>query len=138
MYIMIEKIVCPLNACSLEEAVRILIDKSSVKNKNEAFRKVMERESLMSTNIGNGVVLPHAKLDNFDSLVVLLGLSKSGFNNNGEKLHVVILTLSAKSKSGLHVKFLSDIVRILENQTVLRKLINVNNEKEARAVLGEL
>ncbi|MCM8781208.1 MAG: PTS sugar transporter subunit IIA, partial [Candidatus Omnitrophica bacterium] len=48
--------------------------------RNKLIEAIMERETLGSTAIGQGVAIPHAKSDCVSKLVATFGLSKKGID----------------------------------------------------------
>lgn len=68
-----------LSTTSRDEAIAGLIDKLEkeqiVKDKEAFLSAILSREQLVSTGIGLGVAIPHAKLDSFDEFFIAIGIA---------------------------------------------------------------
>jgi PTS system fructose-specific IIC component len=79
-------------------------------------KAVLEREEVMSTGVGNGIAIPHAKVEFMsDPIVALAVLSEPvDFGSpDGRPVDVVFLVAGSPNKNSLHLKILSALSRIL-------------------------
>ena len=65
---------------ALRELVDVLAKAEGIRNKEDLVKVLLNRESLGSTGIGQGVGIPHAKTNAVKKLVAALGISSSGVN----------------------------------------------------------
>jgi PTS system nitrogen regulatory IIA component len=94
---------------------------------------LMDREQLGSTGIGGGVGIPHGKLKDLDSLVLGFGLSRNGVDfesMDGKPTHIFFLLLTPENSTGLHLKLLARISRLLKNESFREKLLNAADRNE--------
>lgn len=78
-----------------------------------------EREQNVSSGIGNGVAIPHARLETLASPVVALGISPCGIDfdsPDGEPARLVFLILTPKKDSEVQLEILADIGRTFRDQ----------------------
>ena len=83
---------------------------------------VWAREETMSTGIGNGVALPHARIAGLRAPVVVAGISRGGvdFDAPDDKLaSVIFLLLTPEDDPGAQLELASDIARLFRNPHVL-------------------
>src|SRR6201984_1299326 len=77
----------------------------------ESLRKVLEeRELLASTAIGDGIPIPHGKLDAVGQLVGALGRSIDGIDFesiDGKPTHLIFMLVAPASSTGVHLKALA-------------------------------
>ena len=77
----------------------------------EALRKVLEeREQLASTAIGDGIAIPHGKLDSVGRLVGALGRAVEGIefeSIDGKPTNLVFMLVAPASSTGVHLKALA-------------------------------
>ena len=109
-------------------------------NQDELIRVLMERERLGSTGVGGGVGIPHGKLKGLDSLIIGLGLSRKGVefeSIDGKPAHIFFLLVSPENSTGLHLKLLARISRILKNDLFKERLLNAVDSDEAMAIIKE-
>jgi PTS system nitrogen regulatory IIA component len=101
-------------------------------------RVLMDREQLGSTGIGGGVGIPHGKLKDLESLVLGFGLSRNGVDfesMDGKPTHIFFLLLTPENSTGLHLKLLARISRLLKNESFREKLLNASDREEIFSVI---
>ncbi|MBI4364631.1 MAG: PTS sugar transporter subunit IIA [Candidatus Latescibacteria bacterium] len=109
----------------IKELVQLLESSHRVDTKGEILSKVLQRESMMSTGIGNGVAIPHGKTRLLDRLVAACGISTMGIDfdsMDGEPATLFILLVSPESLRGPHVKALANVSRLLKEESVRESL----------------
>ena len=102
----------------LKELVDLLAEVKDIGDRKATVRALMERESLGSTGIGQGIAIPHGKTDKVKELVAVLGVSKKGVNFealDGEPVHILFLLVAPKDTAGPHLKALAQISRLLRD-----------------------
>jgi nitrogen PTS system EIIA component len=108
--------------------------------RDNLVKVLMERERLGSTGIGGGIGIPHGKLKNLDSLALGFGLSKKGVDfesMDGRPTHIFFLLVTPESSTGLHLKLLARISRLLKNDIFKEKLMNAGNRDEIYEAIKE-
>ncbi len=123
----------------LEELVMSVASIAGV-NQDYLVRVLMERERLGSTGIGEGVGIPHGKLKNLDSLILGFGLSRKGVNfesMDGQPTHIFFLLVTPENSTGLHLKLLARISRILKSELFRQKLMAAANSDEIYSIIQE-
>jgi PTS system nitrogen regulatory IIA component len=111
---------------------------------NEELRDVvevlLERERLGSTGIGGGIGIPHGKLKRLDRMVIGFGLSRKGVDFDsldGEPTRIFFLLMAPESSTGLHLKLLARISRILKNEPFRERLLQAKSAEEITAIIKE-
>ncbi len=106
----------------------------------EVVRVIMERERLGSTGIGGGIGIPHGKLKPLKSLVLGFGLSRKGVDFeslDGKPTHIFFLLLTPENSTGLHLKLLSRISRILKDELFKERLLKATSSTDIINIIGE-
>lgn len=83
-----------------------------------ATRAVMERESIMSTGVGKGLGIPHAKINGIDKNYAVFARLKSPLDYGSiddEAVQLVFLLIGPEGQSSIHIKLLSRISRLMNN-----------------------
>lgn len=104
-------------------------------------RVLIERERLGSTGIGDGIAIPHGKINGIESLVLGFGLSRNGVNFDaldGKPAYIFFLLLSADDSTGLHLRVLARISKLLRDKDFKEKLMRVHNAQQVMDVLLEV
>lgn len=107
---------------------------------DELVRVLMERERLGSTGIGGGIGIPHGKMKDLDSLVMGFGLSRDGvdFESIDQKAtHIFFILITPENSTGLHLKLLARISRILKNEPFKQRLMSATDGDEIYNIIME-
>lgn len=111
------------------------------KNSNELVQVLLERERLGSTGIGGGIGIPHGKLANLESLIMGFGLSRKGVDfesMDGRPTHLFFLIITPENSTGLHLKLLARISRILKNDSFKKKLMKASGSNDVYSIIEEV
>ena len=103
---------------ALKELVDVLAESQEIGDKKSVVKALVERESLGSTGIGQGIAIPHGKTDRVKDLVAVLGVSQKGVNFealDGEPVYIIFLLVAPKDTAGPHLKALAQISRLLRD-----------------------
>ena len=123
----------------LEELVTPVSEIANVSQ--EALVKVlMEREQLGSTGIGGGIGIPLGKMKDIDSLVLGFGLSRQGVDFeslDGLPTHIFFLLITPENSTGLHLKLLARISRILKDDPFKTRLLNAASGDEILEIIQQ-
>lgn len=109
-------------------------------NHEDLMRVLMDRERLGSTGIGGGIGIPHGKMKNLESMVVGFGLSRKGVDFesiDGLPTHIFFLLITPEDSTGLHLKLLARISRILKNDHFREKLLGATDSDEILSIIEE-
>ena len=101
---------------------------------------LLERERLGSTGIGGGIGIPHGKLKQLDQLIIGFGLSRKGVDFeslDGDPTRIFFLLMTPESSTGLHLKLLARISRILKNELFKERLLQAGSAEEIYAIIKE-
>ena len=123
----------------LEELVSPLVAITGMSQENLA-RVLMERERLGSTGIGGGIGIPHGKIKDLEMLVLGFGLSRKGIDFesiDGQPTHIFFVLITPEDSTGLHLKLLAQISRILKNTAFKEKLLKAADKDEIIAIINE-
>ena len=107
---------------------------------DDVLRAVEERESVLSTGVGFGVAIPHARSSAVRELCIVGGVSTEPVpydSIDGEPVRLFFLMVGPESSAGLHVKLLSRIARLVRRDGVRRDLIEARTPDEFYHVLRD-
>jgi nitrogen PTS system EIIA component len=118
---------------ALKELVDVLSDVESIGDGRSIVKALVERESLGSTGIGQGIAIPHGKTDKVKRLVAVLGVSPKGVNFDaldGESVYIFFLLVAPKNTAGPHLKALAQISRLLRDSYFCELIRKCKSEQE--------
>ena len=118
---------------SILEKASIILSMTSGINKDILFKKLYEREKLGSTSVGNGVALPHARVEGIDypfiSVVVLE--NAIDFDNIDDlDVDIVLCLIVPNEESDNHLELLASLSEILDQISIRRTLRNARNSEQ--------
>jgi PTS system nitrogen regulatory IIA component len=117
----------------LEELAGAISENDSSIDKETLVRVLVERERLGTTGIGDGVAIPHGKLDTIEHPIVSFGRSKEGLDfdsMDGQPAYLFFLLIAPENSSGIHLQVLAKIAKILKNSTFRKKLMEGGTREE--------
>jgi len=125
---------------AIAELVALLEKSHGVSSGGEILDRVLKREAMMSTGIGNGIAIPHGKARAVDRLVAACAVSRVGVEYDsvdGEPATLFILLVSPEDVGGPHVKVLANISRLLKDENVRESLKRAESPEAFLAQLKE-
>ena len=111
----------------------------SVANKDIVFEKLYEREKLGTTAFGNGIAIPHARIDDLlEAKIIILKLETAiDFNSSdGEKVDLIVSLLVPNNENDMHIKILSKIAEMLDDKVCREKIRNCSSKLEIKSVIN--
>jgi mannitol/fructose-specific phosphotransferase system IIA component (Ntr-type) len=124
-----ERIKVPLAAADkpgvLRELTQLLAERAGT-DVAPLLAAVLEREQVLSTGIGHGIAIPHAKSPAIADLMLVAGSAPAGIPFDaldGEPVRLFFLLIGPDSAAGQHVKALSRIARLVRRESVREALL---------------
>ncbi|MDM8540641.1 PTS sugar transporter subunit IIA [Desulfococcaceae bacterium HSG9] len=105
---------------------------------DEIFNVLMDRERIGSTGLGGGIGIPHGKIKGLQNPVICLGLSRQGADfesMDGLPTHIFFLLLTPENSTGLNLKLLAQISRMLKNGPFKEILLNTSDLDQLYAAI---
>jgi len=104
----------------LNELIASLGDTYPELDTDQAVRVLLEREALGTTGIGDGIAIPHGKLDDLEKVIVIVGRSAKGVEFDAldhKPCTIFFLVLAPEQVAGMHLRVLAQISRRLKDET---------------------
>jgi PTS system nitrogen regulatory IIA component len=124
----------------LEELVEALASNKGKIDKVEILNALLEREKLGSTGIGDGVAIPHGKLNGLDNIILLFGKSGQGVDFDaidGKPVCLVFLLVAPADSAGLHLKALARLSRMLREKEFKNSLLMASDSETLFKIIIE-
>ncbi len=117
------------------EAMIALLDKAGKLQDPGAFhRAIMEREKIVSTGIGMGVAIPHAKLPGYTDFFIAIGIqSKRGIEWNAldnEPVHLIFMIGGPDQQQMRYLHILSSLTSAIKDPERRKKLLKASTPKQ--------
>lgn len=122
-----------------------IYNQNALKSKDESYRPVsveememaeslvLERETSMTTGIGEYVAIPHASLPFLQKPLAVLAIFKDGIDfqaMDSQAVKVVILLLVPKDQFQSHIQTLANIARLAHQSDFLEKICDIQDSEE--------
>jgi PTS system nitrogen regulatory IIA component len=125
---------------ALRELVRVLAQVETQVDEDRMMEILLERESLGSTGIGEGVAIPHGKSKDVKKLLASFGRSLAGLDfqsMDGKPAHLFFLLVAPENSAGIHLRALARISRLMKDQVFRRRLMEVSSAEEIYGLFSE-
>lgn len=124
----------------INELVDLLKGDERIIDLEEVRKCVFEREEKMSTGVGKGFAIPHGKTNSVNDILAAFGKSESPIEYNsldGEPVHLIFLLIGKENLVAKHIKLLSRISRLMNNEEFRKKLINADSKESILKIFEE-
>ena len=124
----------------INELVNLLKDDKRVLDLEDVRKCVFEREEKMSTGVGKGFAIPHGKTNSVEDIMAAFGKSKTPIEYNsldGEPVHLIFLLIGKENLLAKHIKLLSRISRMMNNEEFRKKLVEAESKEEIQKIFQE-
>lgn len=125
--------VCFLQAKTKQEAIFELVSELDLDH-NSVFEAVMQRERVISTGIGIGIAIPHAKLAGVEDFHVVIGVvDHEGIDWDAIDhlfVRLVILICGPDDRHREYLQLLSELTKKIKQEKVRQALFSAKNREE--------
>jgi PTS system nitrogen regulatory IIA component len=125
---------------ALEELSEVITDQEPSLNKGYLLQVLLERERLGSTGIGEGIALPHGKVNRLDRLLVSFGRSLEGLGFDSiddQPVYLFFLLVAPENSAGAHLQALAKISRFLKDSNFRQRLMDAKSNEEIYRIIIE-
>ena len=118
----------------LKEIIQLLKEKKIISNDKQIISKLLERERLGSTSIGNHSAVPHTKIKGLKEPILFVAISKRGIqyhDRDQEPVHLIILILSPNDSPIIHLQILAAAASLIKkSNSLIKDLVSTSNSEE--------
>ena len=130
-----ESTICFLKASSREaailELVEILHASGKIQEEQPFYQALLQREKILSTGIGRGVAIPHAKGKEYPQFFLALGIQQGeGIEWNAldkAPVRLIFLIGGPKDKQDEYLQILSKVTFAIKDDLLRKKLLSSKN-----------
>ncbi|HSH40702.1 MAG TPA: PTS sugar transporter subunit IIA [Arenicellales bacterium] len=130
--------------CSLASKKRLMEHVAEMLTRNtgidtqSVFRVLIERERLGSTGVGQGVALPHGRVDEIDDAILALATLHEPLDYqapDSQNVQIVVGLLVPEQASENHLQILAQLARLLNRDELRDELLRARDRDEVFAAL---
>ena len=144
-YFKISQLVFELKAlekvAAVEELIDVLAKQKLVRNRKMILTRLMDRETLESTALGDGIAVPHARVDSDGEIVIAVGRSSEGIDFSApdkKKVHLIILIIWNPTLPGLFNHLFAGLAHFLRDPHFRRRIFEAKDKNALWEALGEI
>ena len=119
------------------EIINAMIDVAAsqerVLDKERVREAIFEREKIMSTGVGAGFAIPHAKSDAVSDIVAAFAVTAQPIDYQSlddQPVRIVFLLIGRENMVGPHIKLLSRISRLMNNEEFRKHLLEASTPSD--------
>jgi mannitol/fructose-specific phosphotransferase system IIA component (Ntr-type) len=119
-----------------------LVSLYDLKDQSIIVQKILVREADMSTGIGFGIAIPHARIEGIDRVYMVAARSVQGIEFNAideQPVHLIFMMLSPANASTQYTQTLSVLSRIMSYEEIRNSLRETSDPESFMEIirLGE-
>lgn len=121
----------------LENIIKLLEGHVAVRNADDVREAILARERMMSTGVGKGLALPHAKTPAVRESVAAFAVTREPIefgSIDSAPVRLVFLLVGTEAAKSEHIKLLSRVSRLMNRERFRQRLLKVTNEEEVLAI----
>lgn len=118
-----------IDAGTKEEIFNVLVEALVITEQVDpalpALEEVLRREAVLSTGVGDGVALPHARLENYTGFALAFGRPLEPLDVDAvdrQPADLFFMLLADKNDPGTIVKILGRLARLCDDESVRKEL----------------
>lgn len=112
---------------TLNALIDTLVELPGIDSRDEIARGIFHRESLLSTGIGNGIGVPHVRVNELDESYMAMAVVPDGIENydtlDKQPVKIVFMVVAGQDQRTLHVRLLQSISALFSNGRLTAALL---------------
>ena len=133
-----------LETVEMKDTVKMLASKAvelqMVSEKENFEDAILSREELVSTGIGLGISIPHAKMKSIEQFFIILGICKNGLDWDSidrKPVRAVFMIGGPEEEKKEYLRIMPKLILIMKNEERRNKLFLSNSKEEAADIFKE-
>jgi len=126
---------------ALDELCDVLAKQKLIANKKIILTRLIDRERLETTAIGDHVALPHARVDTGGEVAIAVGRSEKGIEFDSvddKKVYLIILVVWNPSIPGLFNHLFAGLAKFLRRADFRHRAFQAKDKAELYKILSEI
>lgn len=126
-----------LDAETRDEALYAMVDlihkAGKLQDKQIFYDAIIEREKIVSTGIGMGAAIPHAKLPQYDDFFMAIGILNKGLDWNaldGSDVRLIFMIGGPDDKQTEYLQILSALTQAIKDEQIRKKMLTLNSPSD--------
>ncbi|MBA3816733.1 MAG: PTS sugar transporter subunit IIA [Parachlamydiaceae bacterium] len=123
-----------LDADSRDAAIKMMVEKiysaGKLQDQTSFYEAIIEREKIVSTGVGMGTAIPHAKLASYNDFFIAIGILRKGLDwksLDGAPVRVIFLIGGPDDKQTEYLQILSSLTYAIKDEQIRKKMLTLNS-----------
>jgi mannitol/fructose-specific phosphotransferase system IIA component (Ntr-type) len=99
-------------------------DNKFIANADNLVSQALERESILSTAVGEGLAFPHVRGVEGGGLTLAMGVSEKGIDWDGEKVHIVFLSAIPVAVSAFYLRLMAGLTQAFSKEANRKAIVS--------------
>lgn len=124
----------------LKEMVQMAARAGRLQEPQIFYQALLEREKLVSTGIGMGIAIPHAKIAGYDHFFIAIGVLKNGLDwssLDGVPVRILFMIGGPDDKQTEYLKILSELTGLLKNEERRKSVLELEEGADIYRTITE-
>ncbi len=138
------QLVCFANAKTRDDALKTLVDlahtQGRLDDKDAFFNALINREEIVTTGIGMGVAIPHAKLPSYDNFFIAVGVLTEGVDwkaLDSAPVRLIFMIGGPDDKQTEYLQILSGLTSVLKDEERRINMLTAQSPEALVELLNE-
>ncbi len=123
-----------LDTQTRDDAIKLISEElarqGKIQDQKEYYNAILEREKIVSTGIGMGVAIPHAKLTTVEDFFIAIGVLSQGVQWNaldGGPVRLIFMIGGPDDKQTAYLQILSSLTMAIKDEERRKKILTLNS-----------
>jgi PTS system fructose-specific IIC component len=127
---------------ALMQMTDVLHQNGALKDKNNFYHDILQREEIASTFMENSVAIPHAKSESVAKVSIVLGISEQDiknplFDDENSTARIFFMLAVPNESSDLHLQLISNLAQFIINEDFCKQILQINSKDEFIALINK-
>lgn len=117
---------------ALELSAEIIAKDFPILTADYIFRQLLGRERLGSTGLGNGIAIPHCRVENCTDAIGCLYTLNEGIDFesiDGEKVSLIFTLVVPEEANDAHINMLANLAKVFNNPNNVKQLCSIGDSE---------
>lgn len=124
---------------AIREMVDLICVNAPALDREQELAGVLKREETLSTAIGEGIAIPHAKCEHVSAVTVAFGRAPGGVEfgaPDGKPVDLIFLIISPQRDAGMQLKILALLARLFKEKNFIQSLREARDVQDVLGIMG--
>lgn len=115
---------------AIKHLVEIIACDYRIPDAAQLYKRILDRESISSTTLENGLSMPHARIENFFDLSVSVLIPETPILDGDRLIRILFLIITDLTKSNLYLNVMAGIVSMHQNEEYMSLILGARSPKD--------